>query len=75
MNENIKKYIENQIRDTKTHMIKRAREYAQVFIVDDIFDIDCDKFPVSEYDREDYCNHWYDMGRLKTFLEIKEDHL
>jgi hypothetical protein len=71
MNDKINKYIENQIRDTKNYIITRAREYAEAFIVDDLFDIDCDKFPVSLYDMEDMNNHNYDLGRLKTLEELK----
>lgn len=67
----MKNYIEKQIKEVKDIMIMRAREYAEAFIVDDLFDIDCDKFPVSLYDMEDMNNHNYDLGRLKTLEELK----
>ena len=61
----LKKYIENEIKEVKRIMVDRSlMENGR--ISEQLYDVDENPFDDSE-DRE---NHTYDLGRLKTLQEI-----
>lgn len=64
-------YIKEELIDTKQSIIDRASIYRdKTWDIEDLFDIDMDKYPVSHFNIEDLCNHNYDLARYNTLKEI-----
>lgn len=62
-------YIDKELEDIKRYIRERAKCYENV---DDevLFDLDMDKYPVSDYDVEDRENHNFDLGALYQLNKI-----
>lgn len=59
------KYIKEQIAEIEYYMKERAKDYCdnvKKIPIDDLTNIDCDKYPVCNYDDNDLANHNFDLG-------------
>ena len=70
----ILKFIKEQLKQAVKHIKERGAIYSSVptYEEEHLFDLDMDKYPVSEYDREELENHAYDLGRYYAFKEALE---
>ena len=74
-NEQLKDYIDNELKDIYKIMEDRARDYVidtDVINNDALLSLYCDEYPVCDYEQEDMSNHSFDLGRYYAFLEIKK---
>lgn len=80
-----KEYLEQQLNDIKEFIIERAKmyltdcnncEYKDIEDKYDIYDLDCDKYPINLYDSDDMANHNFDLGQYfaikNTIKELEE---
>ncbi len=65
--------LENNIEELKEFIHTRALQYDDSIDIDnaDLYDINMDKEPISNFDNEDLSNHNFDLGAYYAYMDIK----
>lgn len=73
----LKKYLKNELENIEEFIIERAKlhidenlSYAKMRSKYELFDLDMDKFPVSDYDQEEISNHSFDLGAMIAIKNV-----